>query len=252
MKVEKIKDAVFDALQDATSVVNPVIGDAVKQHNVNEENLRKVLTARGFGEVFTGATKQEEPKKLQEPKAQLDESLFASENLNETANTSYKPGEVADDWEEDPDNYAKEINKKTGEHRDRKMIPSDSWKKLSDRQKEDFDLWDSVYADLVKMPAWSSDNTRDRLRGISDEEMPNKKRYKDNNIGIDSDGNIRVNVENPENLAFAKQVAKHYGLPTRIYHTERKVRYPYSIVIYIPDPEQDEADAITNRVLADS
>ena len=252
MKVEKIKDAVFDALQDATSVVNPVMGDAIKQHNVNEENLRKVLTARGFGEIFTGATKQEEPKKVQEPKAQLDESLFSSENLNETANTSYKPGEVADDWEEDPEDYSSEINKNTGERRKRRMIASDSWKELSDKQKEDFDLWDSVYADLVKVPAWASDNTRDKLRGISTAEMPDKHRYNDNNIGIDPDGNIRVNVEDQKDLTFAKQVAKHYGLPSRIYHTERKVRYPYSIVIYIPDSEQDEADAITNRVLADS
>lgn len=252
MKVEKIKDAVFDSLQDATSVVNPVMGNAVKQHNVNEENLRKVLMDRGFGEPFTGATKQEEPKEVQEPKAQLDESLFTPEKLNETANTSYKPGEIADDWEEDPNDYSSEINKNTGERRKRKMIASDSWTQLSDKQKEDFDLWDSVYADLVKVPAWASDNTRDKLRGISTDEMPNKNRYNDNNIGIDPDGNIRVNVEDQKDLAFAKQVAKHYGLPSRIYHTERKVRYPYSLVIYIPDSEQDEADAITDRVLAAS
>lgn len=252
MKVEKIKDNVFDSLQDNTSVVNPVMGDAIKQHKVNEENLRKVLADRGFGEPFTGASKQEEPKKEEEPKTQLDESLFSSDSLNETANTSYKPGEVADDWEQDPDDYSYEINKNTKERRKRKMIASDSWNELSDKQKEDFDLWDSVYADLVKVPAWASDNTRDRLRGISAEEMPNKKRYNDNNIGIDPDGNIRVNVENQEDLAFAKQVAKHYKLPSRMYHTERKVRYPYSLVIYIPDSEQDEADAITDRVLAAS
>lgn len=119
MKVNKLNESTFEKLENTTTVVNPVMGDAIKSHKLKKDEFEKILKERGYGEQFTGAIKQETPKKIEQPKVTLEESLFEATGTltNISKNSNLDP----DVWEDDPDHYDLIVNKITGEKKSKPM-----------------------------------------------------------------------------------------------------------------------------------
>ena len=92
MKVNKLNESTFEKLENTTTVVNPVMGDAIKSHKLKKDEFEKILKERGYGEPFIGANKQETPKKVELPKVTLEESLF--EGLKE-AKSGNRIGDIS-------------------------------------------------------------------------------------------------------------------------------------------------------------
>lgn len=247
MKVNKLNESTFEKLENATTVVNPVMGDAIKSHKLKKDEFEKILKERGYGKQFIGANKQETPKGIEQPKVNLEESLF--EGTGTLTNVSDNADIDPDIWEDDPEHYDLIVNKITGEKKSKPMDANQSWLDLGNDGREKYDFWDKIWAELVQDVSFSSEETKDKLREV---DPKNKKiRYKEANI--DSDGNIIINTKTEEDLAFARKVANHYGLKTFVNHTKRKVSNPWSIKIIVPEerPNVDDADNITDKVLAE-
>ena len=56
MKIQKLTESVFEKLKDATTVINPVTADAVKDNDMREKAVEKILKERGKGKEFTDCT----------------------------------------------------------------------------------------------------------------------------------------------------------------------------------------------------
>lgn len=223
MKVKKLNESVFEKLRGDTSVVNPVMGDAVKDHDLRQKAIEKVLSERGAGnqKIFTGSEKGITPKAI-EGKPALEESL--TDDVIEEAATNHDPTKPA----------------------------SDEWIKMGNDGKEKFDFWDKIYAELVEDSSFASTEARNKLRELPDPDptRKDKGRYRARNIAITDDGDIRVNVVQEGDLKFAEDVAEHYKIPTEKRHSSRYIRYPNSLVLFISRMHED-ADKITDSVLGD-
>ena len=51
MKIQKLTESVFEKLKDATTVINPVTADAVKDNDMREKAVEKILKERGQGKA---------------------------------------------------------------------------------------------------------------------------------------------------------------------------------------------------------
>ena len=58
MKIQKLTESVFEKLKDATTVINPVTADAVKDNDMREKAVEKILKERGQGKEFTGSSEK--------------------------------------------------------------------------------------------------------------------------------------------------------------------------------------------------
>ena len=69
-------------------------------------------------------------------------------------------------------------------------------------------------------------------------------------MSLTPEGDIRINVSDPKQLNFAKEVADHYNIPSEERTSSRFKGLPYSLTLYISRME-DSADRITDKVLQD-
>lgn len=217
MKIQKLTESVFEKLKDATTVINPVTADAVKDNDMREKAVEKILKERGKGEEFTGSS--EKTPEVPVPKPVLEESFF------DTPIT---------------------------EKHDKSLPPTKEWQDLGNDGREKYDFWDKVYAELIEDSSFANTDTRNKLR-----ELPNPNpdaiaygRYKESNMSLTPDGDIRINVAAPEELQFAKEVANHYNIPADERSSNRFKGLPYSLTLYISKMEES-ADNITDKVLQD-
>ena len=70
--------------------------------------------------------------------------------------------------------------------------------------------------------------------------MKNKKYYKDENVSVDTDGNIVVYAENESGLELAKKVAEYYDLETKFTQSPDafSMKYPkkqVSLTLIVPE-----------------
>lgn len=207
MKIQKLTESVFEKLKDATTVINPVMSDAVKDHDIREKAIENIMKEKGQGKEFTGSS-QKVPE-VPVAKAALEESFFDSP-----------------------------INEK----HDKSLPPTKEWQDMGNDGREQYDFWDKVYAELIEDPSFASNDTRNKLR-----ELPNPDpegvalgRYKESNMSLTTDGDIRINVSSPEQLKFAKEVAEHYNIPTDERTSNRFKGLPYSLTLYISKTEENE------------
>ena len=165
MKVNKLNESTFEKLENTTTVVNPVMGDAIKSHKLKKDEFEKILKERGYGEPFIGANKQETPKKVELPKVTLEESLF--EGTGTLTNISADADLDPDVWEDDPKHYDIIVNKITGEKKSKPMDATQSWIDFGDDGREEFDFWDKIWAELVQDVSFASEDRRNKLREVS-------------------------------------------------------------------------------------
>lgn len=214
MKVEKLNESVFDKFQDYEAVIDAVTNDAIDEHDERAKFIDKVLKDRGFGKEFTGAEKQPVPEEVKLPTVTLDESLFDVTTADEVLQ----------------------------EKHDKSLPPTDEWQALGKDTRENYDFWDKIYAELIQDASFSADTTRNSLREIPDPDpsRKDKGRYREDNFSITPDGDIRINVVSEDALDFAKKVADYYGIRTKQLHTDRRVRYPESLVLFVTEAEDSD------------
>lgn len=219
MKIQKLTESVFEKLRDATTVVNPVTADAVKDNDMREKAVEKILKERGQGKEFTGSS--EKTPEVPVPKPALEESFFDAPLT---------------------------------EKHDKSLPPTQEWQDLGNDGREKYDFWDRIYAELIEDPSFANNDTRNKLRELPDPYPNNTRealgRYRESNMSLTTDGDIRINVSSPEQLQFAKDVAKHYHIPVEERESNRFKGLPYSLTLYISRME-DNADNITDKVLQD-
>ena len=214
MKVQKLSESVFEKFKDCEPVIDAVTNDAIDEHDERAKFVAKVLEDRGFGKEFTGAEKQPVPEEVKLPTVTLDESLFDVAGRDEVLQ----------------------------ERHDKSLPPTDEWKALGRDKRETYDFWDKIYAELIQDASFSADETRDSLRELPDP-YPSRKdkgRYREQNFSITPDGDIRINVPSESDLSFAKEVADHYGIRTKQLHTDRRVRYPESLILFVTEAEDSD------------
>lgn len=89
-----LREDTFEKIKDTTTVINPVMGDAVEDHKESKDNMEDVLKDRNYLEDgITGSEKQPEPEDVVEPT--INENL--NEYVNEQAPVWKQAEEVADD-----------------------------------------------------------------------------------------------------------------------------------------------------------
>lgn len=217
MKIQKLTESVFEKLKDATTVINPVTADAVKDNDMREKAVEKILKERGQGKEFTGSS--EKTPEVPVAKPALEESFF------DTPLT---------------------------EKHDKSLPPTKEWQDLGNDGREKYDFWDKIYAELIEDPSFANNDTRNKLRELPDPdpEAVAYGRYKESSMSLTPEGDIRINVSDPKQLNFAKEVADHYNIPSEERTSNRFKGLPYSLTLYISRME-DSADRITDKVLQD-